>query len=344
MECDTYLIDEAQRGWHWPSFTQPIENDMSERELLGLPRRFTLQRFAKSMPACYAELRNYGIDALLDLINDRAVTVERRIVAGNILGALGDPRILPEHPAMIDVKGALVQIGLCPEQVSEVHVRYRQLGLKEDWIAKEAPAHLINLSDYRIARYPVTNVEYRQFLLESGHAELPLNWEFGIYPISKANHPVYTVSPAAADAYAAWLAAKTGRRFRLPTEAEWEYAAAGPKGFEFPWGDEFICDMANTAEFGLMCTTPVGVLPEGNSPFGLADMAGNVEEYVATDYQPYAHGRFVKDHLADMERSYRVARGGSFARFRDLARTRRRHGWNALSRVYVMGFRLAESP
>jgi formylglycine-generating enzyme required for sulfatase activity len=73
-------------------------------------------------------------------------------------------------------------------------------------------------------------------------------------------------------------------------------------------------------------------------------MAGNVEEYVATSYRPYAQGRFVNDHLADMDRDYRVARGGSFARFRDLARTRRRHGWNALSPVYVMGFRLAEDP
>jgi formylglycine-generating enzyme required for sulfatase activity len=150
------------------------------------------------------------------------------------------------------------------------------------------------------------------------------------------------VSPEDADAYAAWLARTTGRRFRLPHEAEWEFAAAGAAGLEFPWGPNFQADHANTAETGLFQSSPVGVFVQGNSPFGVADMAGNVEEYVSNLYMAYPGGSRVTDHLVEINGAYRVARGGGFARFRDLARTRRRHGANPRSATYAMGFRLAE--
>jgi formylglycine-generating enzyme required for sulfatase activity len=156
-----------------------------------------------------------------------------------------------------------------------------------------------------------------------------------------ANRPVYTVSPEAADAYVAWLAEKTGRSFRLPTEAEWEYAAAGIERREFPWGHVFDSRRVNTREGDFLCTTPVGMYPDGATPEGICDLAGNVEEFVSNDYVPYPGGRPVIDDLMQNRGSYRVARGGSFTRFRDLARTRRRHG-RYQSSIYVMGFRLAE--
>ena len=71
-------------------------------------------------------------------------------------------------------------------------------------------------------------------------------------------------------------------------------------------------------------------------------MAGNVEEYVADLYRPYPGGEPVADHLVEIHGAYRVARGGGFSRFRDLARTRRRHGHNPRSATYAMGFRLVE--
>jgi formylglycine-generating enzyme required for sulfatase activity len=69
-------------------------------------------------------------------------------------------------------------------------------------------------------------------------------------------------------------------------------------------------------------------------------MAGNVEEFVADDYRPYPGGPFVDDHLVETQGKYRVARGGSFARYGDLARTRRRHG-PFPGPLYPIGFRLA---
>jgi formylglycine-generating enzyme required for sulfatase activity len=89
-------------------------------------------------------------------------------------------------------------------------------------------------------------------------------------------------------------------------------------------------------------STPVGTFPNGRSPYGIDDMAGNVEEYVADTYAPYPGGKLVQDDLSTvLGGEYRVTRGGSFARFRDLARCRRRHGPYNRS-IYVVGFRIVE--
>jgi formylglycine-generating enzyme required for sulfatase activity len=148
-------------------------------------------------------------------------------------------------------------------------------------------------------------------------------------------HPVTHVAYEDAAGYAAWA----GKA--LPTEAEWEYAAGGgDTEREFPWGPDFRGDHANTVEEGPLTTTPVGIYPAGRSVFGADDMAGNVEEFVADDYTAYPGGDEVADDLTTGG-SYRVARGGSFTRFGDLARCARRHGWFD-RRIYAIGFRLAE--
>lgn len=87
-------------------------------------------------------------------------------------------------------------------------------------------------------------------------------------------------------------------------------------------------------------TTPVGAFPAGRSPYGVHDMGGNVEEFTADEYAPYPDGPYVADHLVQSMGSYRIARGGSFARFGDLTRTRRRHGAFP-GPLYPVGFRLA---
>ena len=93
-------------------------------------------------------------------------------------------------------------------------------------------------------------------------------------------------------------------------------------------------------ESGLFQSSPVGIFSNGASYFGVMDMAGNVEEYVSNDYFPYGE-ETVQDDLALTLGQYRIARGGSFTRFEDLARCSRRHG-RYPSDIYVMGFRLAE--
>ena len=329
--------------WHWPNFDQVLCGQMTDRERLGFPDRYVESRLNDSMEQAYAALRGASRDALLTTLSSAGASLAQRIVSGNLLGLSGDPRIRVEAPEMVDIPGGLVDMGLPFHAVDTVLAQFSGLGLDRSWIEKECPQHSVSLQPYRLARYPVTNLEYRAFLLDTGHHELPSSWHFRQFPYERANHPVYTVSAESADKYARWLAQRTGRGFRLPSEAEWEFAAAGPQGYEFPWGSGFDADLANTGETGLFASSPVGAFVGGESPFGLSDMAGNVEEYVADVYGAYPGGPFVSDHLVQIHGSYRVARGGSFARFRDLARTRRRHGHNPKSATYAMGFRLAQT-
>jgi formylglycine-generating enzyme required for sulfatase activity len=328
---------------HWPKFNEVLCGDMTDRERLGLPSHYVEDRFANDQAALYKQFHKYDTESLVAITCAVDQSLIARYVAGNILALVGDPRVSTFAPPMLTIQGGLISIGLNSDDVSTVLKNFDMLGLNTTWVEKECPRHQAHLTTFRIAKYPVTNQEYREFLIDTGYQELPDSWAFRRFPVERANHPVYTLPAEACDAYASWLAVKTSRGFRLPTEEEWEYAAAGAEGREFPWGEMFDPMLANTCETGIFNTTPVGIFINGASIFGVLDMAGNVEEYVSNVYKPYPGGEKIDDHLSQIHGLYRVARGGSFARFRDLARNRRRHGHNPRSVTYAMGFRLAET-
>ncbi|GHJ37204.1 SUMF1/EgtB/PvdO family nonheme iron enzyme [Streptomyces sp. TS71-3] len=317
-------------------------NEVSDREAMGLPGRL-VERLPHDVFAAHPDLFTRPVRQLAELCADPAEPFGRRYAAGGILGLRGDPRIRPDDPELVDVPAGTAELGIPEDQVASVVERWARYGVVDSWIRKECPRHRVDVAAFRIMRYPVTNLEYRRYLTDTGSPALPTSWQFGAYPLARANHPVWTVRPEDADAYAAWLSARTGRRFELPTEAEWEYAAGGGDGREFPWPGGFLDDHANTVEQGPLDTTPVGVYPAGRTPFGADDMAGNVEEYTADDYRPYDGGAPVDDDLLVTRGSYRVARGGSFTRYGDLARCARRHGWFDRP-IYAIGFRLVERP
>jgi formylglycine-generating enzyme required for sulfatase activity len=289
----------------------------------------------------YREMR-YLSDCKIKMIAEsQCATFRERLVAGRILNEIGDERVCSLAPEMVEVPARRVRLGLSPAEVDSVWRRYRHYGVRREWIAKESPQYIVDIDGFRLAKYCVTNFQYLQFLESSKRTAAPSSWRFGVYPKERGNHPVYTVTREDADAYISWINSELGESYRLPTEAEWEYAASGPEGWEFPWGNQFIADHCNTLESGIVDSTPVGIFPKGNSAFGIADMAGNVEEYVSGVYAAYAGGNYVRDDLmVSQGPSYSIARGGSFTRFRDLARTRRRHGYFR-SGLYAIGFRLA---
>jgi formylglycine-generating enzyme required for sulfatase activity len=241
------MIRDPCSTWHWPSFPAALCGDMTDRERLGLPDRFVTARLDHEMSTAYAALHRDSRDDLAQRTNSANATLAERIVAGNLLALLGDPRISVQRPDMVEIAGGDVDIGLEPADVDGVLEHFSSLGLDRAWIEKECPRHRTTLRPYRIARLPVTNGEYRTFLLETGHADIPSSWAYRQFPRERANHPVYSVSAHSADAFAAWLAQRSGRGFRLPTEAEWEWAAAGPDGRVFPWGSRFDAELTNTA-------------------------------------------------------------------------------------------------
>ena len=155
-------------------------------------------------------------------------------------------------------------------------------------------------------------------------------------------------------AYCQWLSQMSGRDITLPSEAEWEKAARGDKDKRsFSWGDTFEATCCNSRELGLGSTTPVGIFPEGASPYGCLDMAGNVREWTRSlwckdcqkpDYRyPYdsTDGREGFEAPIDV---LRVLRGGSWFdvenRVRCAARARRDPG----HRGDNVGFRVVASP
>lgn len=146
--------------------------------------------------------------------------------------------------------------------------------------AQDRPQHRVNVAAYRIDKYLVTNAQYARFVAATGHRP-PMHWENGRIPPGLELHPVTMVSWFDAAAYAQWA----GKR--LPSEAEWEKAARGPDGRRWPWGDNMEAGHLNTY-YQVGSTTEVLRYPAGASYYGVFDMAGNVSEWIADDFKPYA--------------------------------------------------------
>lgn len=145
----------------------------------------------------------------------------------------------------------------------------------------------VELPAFLIARYPVTHADYRRFVDASGH-RAPKSWTHEGFPPELARHPVVFVSWEDALAYTQWADA------RLPSEAEWEKAARGVDGRVYPWGDEFIAENCNASESKSDGTRAVDAHPNGASPYGVVDMAGNVWEWTSTLYEEGAEWRVLK--------------------------------------------------
>ena len=174
---------------------------------------------------------------------------------------------------------------------------------------REQPQHTLSLPDYYLARTPVTNSQYAAFVQDTGHKP-PCHWEGDLYPEELHNHPVVNVSWSDAVAYCKWLSKKTGKPYRLPSEAEWEKAARGTDGWRFPSGDEWDVSKCNTREGGPGTTTPVGQYsPDGDSPYEVADMAGNIWEWCTDWLQPYPGNSSSDDGYGE---THKVLRGSSW--------------------------------
>lgn len=129
---------------------------------------------------------------------------------------------------------------------------------------------------FEIGEYPITNIEYQRFV--SGGHPAPQYWKQGTFLPEKAIHPVVGVTRQEAEAYCAWLSSQTRKQYRLPTPLEWEWAATGPEGQQYPWGEQFDQGRCNTKELGIGDTTPVNQYLSGKSFCGAKDMSGNVWE------------------------------------------------------------------
>jgi formylglycine-generating enzyme required for sulfatase activity len=249
-----------------------------------------------------------------------------------------DSRRKPFEPEVVLIPAGEFLMGSNPHR--DEHARYNEL-----------PQHTLYLPDYYMAKTPVTNAQYAAFVQATGHRQPKLGWMVGKPPSGKEDHPVVYVSWHDAVAYCEWLSEVTGKPYRLPSEAEWGKGARGTDGRIYPWGDQWDAQRCNSREGDLYDTTPVGAYPQGASPYGLLDMAGNVWEWTRSlwgevwkepDFSyPYDHADGREDLQA---KSLRVLLGGAFSDDQRLVRCACRYRINPIYRSNLFGFRVVAYP
>jgi formylglycine-generating enzyme required for sulfatase activity len=228
----------------------------------------------------------------------------------------------------------------------------------------ERPVRRVYLDEYSMGKFEVTNAQFKAFCDATGFPYPQARWTHHshgsttAYLVEKPNYPVVDVNWEDAAAYCRWLSQKTGKKYRLPTEAEWEKAARGGlEGKKYPWGDEAVdaggryrANVGSEADNdrrrkrdGFLYTAPVGSFPPNG--YGLSDMAGNVWEWCADVYDEhyYTHSPDKSPRGPDSGEK-RVLRGGSWwggpSRLPCAARL-----WNYPSIRYAStGFRVALTP
>ncbi len=201
----------------------------------------------------------------------------------------------------------------------------------------EKPRRQIEIAAFKLARYPVTNTEYKQFVMQTGYDHPPLL----DHPIfGQPQHPVVGVNWEDASNYARWVGG------RLPSEAEWEYAAKGGKEQAFPWGSQPPENVhANIG--GLQeATTAVGSYPLGDSNFDIAEMCGNVWEWCADVWDEGYYGRITNGSINPVNtisasHRERTVRGGAYDSFGPMGRCAFRFHFPEATHNPALGFRIA---
>ncbi len=201
---------------------------------------------------------------------------------------------------------------------------------RDDASDYEKPAHKVQVSAFLVDEKEVTNFQYKEFV-DTGQRSAPPHWINNAVPPGGDLLPVNNVTWNEADAYCQW------RGKRLPTEAEWEYAARGKNSLIYPygnkWEEEYSSASPSPERIGKLSI--VGSYPRGASPFGILDMAGNVAEWTATLYIPYPNS------LAKPDTGNYILRGGSYINPpKEQTATERRYLRPQDKRDYV-GFRCA---
>ena len=277
-------------------------------------------------------------------VSGALLVVSALAAAGAGLAAQPDGRVL--------VPGGTFSMGTAAADVVELKRRY---GVSFPGVfEEEVPAHTVTVTGFRIDRHEVTNALFAWFVMghpEWSRAQMPLSlhngrylehWTGGGIPPGKADHPVTFVTWHAAQAFC--LAAGG----RLPTEAEWEYAARAGSDREFPWGDELpSAGRANYSAARLNDTSPVGSYAA--NALGLYDMAGNVWEFALDEWRPGYSTESQADPIAGgavpgdprTVQGRRVLRGASFAGGVVNLRTRWRDSHEVTNAVGFVGFRCA---
>jgi formylglycine-generating enzyme required for sulfatase activity len=232
-----------------------------------------------------------GLVALLSIVILVIVVTTGRRVNGPAIEPTPQP-LRPTYPGMVYVEGGEFTMG------SDAGDEF------------ERPAHKVRVAPFYMDINEVTCEEYAKFAAETHH-RLPSGWTNGTFPLDSAKRPVTGVDWYDATAYAKWA----GKR--LPTEEEWEYAARGTKAGRYPWGNDWVSNVANAGDSSAQRLTDVGAYPGGKTATGVMDMIGNAWEWTASDVTAYPGGHF----SSPVPKAVKIIRGGSWQESKQQATT-----------------------
>ncbi|MEI8164864.1 MAG: SUMF1/EgtB/PvdO family nonheme iron enzyme [Chloroflexales bacterium] len=304
-----------------------------------------------------------------------ALSAADRVRAGVILAELGDPRpgVCDLPPPMVEIQGGSFVIGSSATEAELANTAYGG-----DWASREINEQQVFVTSFDLARYPVTNAQFQHFIAAEGYKpdapwwdvagrawlarddqatkglqswqqrttkRQPSDWDDPRFGIARPNHPVVGVSWYEATAFCRWLThhLNDGAVYRLPSEAEWEYAARGADRRPYAWGNSEPGDERANFNQQHNGTTAVGCFPAGATPgTGLLDMAGNILEWTRSAYQSYPYdphdGR--EDGAEPAQKRFTL-RGGSWA-FGSISLRAADRGFNTPdNHDRFVGFRLA---
>ena len=328
------------------------------------------------------ETVNVVIPPMIELLtsNPPLVIPSLRHRLGLALGAVGDPRIYPgAAPAVVRVPQGAFRMGTRYEDSAKLEAQNAS-----PWGGEMAPDQTVLVSEFEIGKFLVTNAEFREFWDPEGdngyerrqywshdgwrwrqgmrdaytdptvmdhdskrrpadRRHQPYFWDWPDF--NGDNQPVVGVTWYEAEAYCNWLGEKTGWQYRLPTEAEWEKAARGAQSWLWPWGNTWDAEKCNSAESQFGAPTPVGMYPDGASPYGALDMVGNVWEWCGDwwDADLYENRKAydLRDPTGPASGRVKVVRGGACDLDRRFCRTSLRgQGRRPVLFLDALGFRV----
>lgn len=255
------------------------------------------------------------------------------------------------YNSTVSIRGATFLMGTNLEDIPALRAKYGVAfpGVFEN----ESPAHSVTLKDFRLDQHEVTYALFAEFLKATPewrkdrlddseqNGSYLADWQDGHFPSGKAQHPVVYITWAAAQSFCRWNGG------RLPTEAEWEFAARSGGSTEFPWGDILPTpELANYSASGNDRSVVVGSYPPND--FGVYDLAGNVWEFLLDEWtveyrddelRDPVHGGFVKDEDIRRITGRRAVRGASFGGSVVNLRTRWRDSHVVTNAIEFVGFR-----
>ena len=265
------------------------------------------------------------------------------VAAGQIGGSESSyAKDCPHDPKLVYIPAGEFWMGSTREEREYAYRLDKEVTRSYGWYERETRSKATTRF-FCIDRYPVTNSEYKKFIDATGHKAPFISpeayqrqgflvhaykkvkgflWINKSFPPGRNDHPVVLVGLDDAKSYCAWMGKELRRKYRLPTEPEWEKTARGIEGRIFPWGNEWNPENLNSSErFG--STTPVTRFPQGRSPYGVYDMAGNVFQWTASQW--------------DENKS--VLKGCSWDDLPGTCRAAMRHGRPGQSKHILIGFR-----